>query len=210
MFNNCQQSEIQKLSRRKFLAGSIGSAYAGAASIALSDQSSFSNLRQNKSIRTVLGPIDPHKAGAILTHEHAPTVDWSELYQTKPAPIAPIQKGILERTTNLLNGFHDVLDKSDKPGTIVEATPIRVGRYPQLLVQLARMTKVHIIGCTGFWCEAFAPQHPWPLTMSLKRGGVNEMTKLFVREITEGMENPRSGWGENYTSVRAGAIKIGN
>lgn len=86
---------------------------------------------------------------------------------------------------------------------------LEIGRYPQLLVQLARMIKVHIIGCTGFWCEASSPQHPWPLTMSLKRGGVNEMTKLFVREITEGMENPRSGWGENYTIVRAGAIKIG-
>ena len=136
----------------------------------------------------MLGSIDPYRAGVILTHEHAPTVDWSELYQTKPAPIA--SKKILEATSALLNLFYNVLGKLDKPGTIVEATPIRVGRYPHLLVQLARMTRVQIVACTGFWCEAFAPQHPWALTMSLKRGGINEMTKLFVREITEGMEDP--------------------
>ena len=135
------------------------------------------------------------------------TVDWSELYQTKPAPIA--SKKILEATSALLNLFYNVLGKLDKPGTIVEATPIRVGRYPHLLVQLARMTRVQIVACTGFWCEAFAPQHPWALTMSLKRGGINEMTKLFVREITEGMEDPKFSWGEKFTNIRAGAIKIG-
>ena len=204
MFNDSQKSQDPKISRREFLAGSIGSA---SAIIAHNNQSSFGNSRNRKSIHTVLGSIDPYRAGVILTHEHAPTVDWSELYQTKPAPIA--SKKILEATSALLNLFYNVLGKLDKPGTIVEATPIRVGRYPHLLVQLARMTRVQIVACTGFWCEAFAPQHPWALTMSLKRGGINEMTKLFVREITEGMEDPKFSWGEKFTNIRAGAIKIG-
>ena len=206
MFNHCQGPQSPKINRREFLAGSIASPLA---IIAYNNQSSFGNAGKSKSIQTVLGSIDPCRAGVILTHEHAPTVDWSELYQTKPAPIASIQKRILEATSELLNGFYNVLGKLDKPGTIVEATPIRVGRYPQLLVQLARMTKVQIVACTGFWCEAFAPQHPWPLTMSLKRGGINEMIKLFIREITEGMEDPKFSWGEKFTNIRAGAIKIG-
>ena len=206
MFNYRQESQKSKITRREFLAGSVASA---SAIIAHNNQSSFGNSRNSKSIQTVLGSIDPCRAGVILTHEHAPTVDWSELYQTKPAPIGSTQKKILKTTSGLLNGFHNVLGKLDKPGTIVEATPIRVGRYPQLLVQLAQMTRVQIVACTGFWCEAFAPQHPWPLTMSLKRGGIDEMIKLFIREITEGMEDPKFSWGEKFTNIRAGAIKIG-
>src|SRR6187431_641582 len=49
---------------------------------------------------------------------------------------------------------HDTLAADEGPGAIVEATPIRVGRYPELLVDLARRTKVHVIASSGFWCEA--------------------------------------------------------
>src|SRR5262245_53500971 len=39
-------------------------------------------------VHTVLGPVAPDKLGATLMHEHAPLVDWSELYETQPAPVA--------------------------------------------------------------------------------------------------------------------------
>jgi phosphotriesterase-related protein len=35
------------------------------------------------------------------------------------------------------------------------------------------------------------------------------MAELFVREIAKGMEDPRGKWGERFTDVRAGIIKIG-
>ncbi|MGE5193771.1 MAG: phosphotriesterase [Deltaproteobacteria bacterium] len=160
-------------------------------------------------VHTVLGPVAPEKLGVTLMHEHAPIVDWSELYETTPAPLAPVREKILVETARLLDAFHDTLSPEDGPGAIVETTPIRVGRYPQLLVDLARRTKVHIIACTGFWCEALAPQHPWAVRLSVNPGGIEPMAGLFVREITKGMEDPGGKWGERFTEIKAGMIKIG-
>ena len=160
-------------------------------------------------VQTVLGPIVPEKLGAVLMHEHAPIVDWSELYETEPAPVAPIRKKMLRRTAAMLDKFHDSLTKQQGPGAIVETTPIRVGRYPQLLVELARQTKVHIIASSGFWCEALAPQHPWAVRLGVDKDGIKKMAKLFIREVTEGMEDPSGNWGEKFTKIRAGIIKIG-
>ncbi len=160
-------------------------------------------------IQTVLGPVAPDKLGATLMHEHAPIVDWSELYETKPAPVATIREEMLTRTASLLDAFHDTLASDEGPGAIVETTPIRVGRYPKLLGDLAKRTKVHIIASSGFWCEALAPQHPWAVRLGVKEGGIEQMAGLFIREVTEGMEDPSGEWGEKFTNIRAGIIKIG-
>ena len=160
-------------------------------------------------IQTVLGAVAPEKLGATLMHEHAPVVDWSELYETPRAPLGPFREKLLADTARLLDAFHASLPAGEGPGAIVETTPIRVGRDPQLLVDLARKTRVHLIACTGFWCEALAPQHPWAVRLGVTDGGTDEMARLFIREITEGMEDPAGAWGERFTAVRAGIIKIG-
>jgi len=136
-------------------------------------------------------------------------VDWSELYATPAAPLDSLRERMLAETSGMLNAFHRSLAKEDGPGAIVECTPIRVGRYPQLLVELARRTKVHIVASTGFWCEALAPQHPWAVRLGIEPEGPGKMADLFVREIAEGMEDPAGGRGERFTTIRAGAIKIG-
>ena len=160
-------------------------------------------------VHTVLGPVAPDKLGATLMHEHAPIVDWSELYETTPAPVAPVREKMLARTASLLDAFHATLAPAEGPGAIVETTPIRVGRYPKLFVDLAKRTKVHIIASSGFWCEALAPQHPWAVRLGVNMGGVERMAGLFIREVTEGMEDPSGEWGEKFTNIRAGIIKIG-
>ena len=91
--------------------------------------------------RTVLGPVAPEKLGTTLMHEHAPIIDWSELYEAPPAPLAPIREKLLTESAAFLNRFHEVLAEQEQPGTIVEVTPIRVGRYPQLLQDLARQAQ---------------------------------------------------------------------
>jgi len=158
-------------------------------------------------VRTVLGPVSPEKLGVALMHEHAPIVDWSELYEAPPGPVAPIREEMLARTAGFLERFHKCLPADSGPGAIVECTPIRIGRYPDLLVELARRTPVHIIACTGFWCEAAAPQHPWAVALGGKRNGVQLIADLYIREITQGMEDPSGRWGEKFTNVRAGVIK---
>ncbi len=163
--------------------------------------------KSGPSIRTVLGPVPAAKLGVALMHEHAPVVDWSELYEVPPAPIAPLREQMLKTTADLLQAFHKTLDKNDGPGAIVECTPIRVGRYPDLLVELAKQTPVHIIACTGFWCEAMAPQHPWAVRMGVEKIGVKKMAQLYIREINEGMEDPSGAWGEKFTDIKVGIIK---
>lgn len=167
------------------------------------------NANLKPMVRTVLGPVAPEKLGVTLMHEHAPLVDWSELYETTPAPLAPVREKLLNDTARLLDAFQATLAPDEGPGAIVETTPIRVGRYPQLLVELAKRTKVHLIACTGFWCEALAPQHPWAVRLSVHPEGLDQMTALFIREIREGMEDPAGQWGERFTNIRAGVIKIG-
>ncbi len=194
------------LSRRQFLAGSAVAAWtvlqAGACT-------SSKDPGTAPAVQTVLGAVAPERLGVTLMHEHAPSVDWSELYETPAAPLGPLRERMLAQTAEMLDAFHLSLPKQDAPGAIVECTPIRVGRYPQLLVDLARRTKVHIIASTGFWCEALAPQHPWAVRLGIEPDGARKMAELFIREISEGMEDPGAGWGERFTKVRAGAIKIG-
>lgn len=196
------------VSRRAMLRQSA-SVLAGLAGCALAERQVFAKDPARPMVHTVLGPVAPDKLGVTLMHEHAPIVDWSELFETTPAPLAPVREKLLGETARLLDAFHDSLAPGDGPGAIVETTPIRVGRYPQLLVDLANRTKVHIIACTGFWCEALAPQHPWAVRLSVNPGGVEQMAGLFIREITKGMEDPGGKWGERFTEIKAGIIKIG-
>lgn len=197
------------LSRRAMLQHSVAALTALASSAAFPQQSHAADKPPSLMVRTVLGLVPPEKLGATLMHEHAPFVDWSELYETSPAPFDSIRDQVLAETAKQLNAFHAALKPQEGPGAIVETTPIRVGRYPQLLVDLAKRTKVHIVASTGFWCEAMAPQHPWAVRLSVEPGGLDQMAGLFIREIREGMEDPSGKWGEKFTNVRAGIIKIG-
>ncbi len=190
-------------SRRQFLRAST----AAVTTTALAATVAPAKPQSRGKVRTVLGPVDASELGVTLMHEHAPAIDWAELYEIDPAPIAPVRQQMIDFTTKLLGRFHQTLGTGQGPGAIVECTPIRVGRYPHLLVDLAKKTPVHVIACTGFWCEAMAPQHPWALALGRKRDGVKRIAKLYIREITEGMEDPYGDWGKDFTRVPVGIIK---
>jgi len=194
--------------RRDFLKTAAAATYLAA----LSPFASFSLAAEKKQpmARTVLGPVAPEKLGLALMHEHTPVVDWSELYELKPAPLVPaVRQEMLNNMVDMLRKFENSLQPGQGPGVIVECTPIRVGRYPQLFVDLSKRLKCHLIAATGFWCEAFAPQHPWAIRLGLEKNGVEKIAQLYIREINEGMEDPSAGWGEKFTGVKAGVIKIG-
>jgi len=192
------------IDRRTFLAGAALTVGTGLLNKA---RTAADEPKNQAMVRTVLGPVSKEKLGCTLMHEHAPIVDWSELYETPGAPLGSLEEKILGHAEKSLRAFHEKLPPDMRPGTIVELTPIRVGRYPDLLVKLARRVPVQIVGCTGFWCEAMAPQHPWALRLGLEKDGVRKMADLFIREIREGMEDPAGKWGERFTQVQAGIIK---
>ena len=124
------------VSRRRFVATTAAAAVA----LHFGTRSVTAENPVSRSVQTVLGPIAPEALGVTLMHEHAPVVDWSELYETQPAPIASDR--MLAYSAQKLDEFHATLTADQAPGAIVETTPIRVGRYPELLVDLARRTKV--------------------------------------------------------------------
>ena len=160
-------------------------------------------------VHTVLGPISPDDLGVTLMHEHAPVIDWSELYGHPVAPIeGAFRQQVVDQAVSGLQAFYDQLDGWSRTGTLVEVTPIRVGRYPHLIVDMARKSPVHIVGCTGFWGEALAPMHLWAAAMLVQADGVEQVTRLYVKEITEGMEDPYGEPGTVFTDVKAGIIKI--
>ena len=166
--------------------------------------------RGNPKVQTVLGPISPDEVGLALMHEHAPVIDWSELYGQPPAPIkGAFRRKVIEETVRSLEEFHTQLKGWTKTGTLVECTPIRVGRYPDLIVEMARKTNIHVVACTSFWCEDLAPLHPWAISMLAKEDRVNRGARLYVREIEEGMEDPYGEPGRAFTDIRAGIIKAG-
>jgi phosphotriesterase-related protein len=164
--------------------------------------------RSAPSVQTVLGPIPASELGATLMHEHIPLVDWSELHGSPAADISPVRKAMIAEALARLKDFRESLPDKGQSATVVECTPIRVGRYPQLLVDIARQTPVHIVACTGFWCEALAPQHPWARQLIADPRGLTKLTELYIREIRQGMEDPTAGWGERFTDVKAGIIKV--
>lgn len=159
-------------------------------------------------VHTVLGLIPPGRLGATLMHEHAPLIDWSELFENPAAPLGGLRAKMLDAATAQLEAFRRALPAAWAPGAIVECTPIRVGRYPELLQELARRTQVHVVACTGFWGEAMAPAHPWAVELLRGPQGVERVAELYVKEIREGMEDPAGRWGERFTDVRAGIIKV--
>ena len=172
-------------------------------------QAQTSESANGPRVQTVLGPISPDDLGVTLMHEHAPVIDWSELYGHPIAPIGgDFRRQVVDQAVSGLQAFYDQLDGWSENGTLVEVTPIRVGRYPHLIVDMARKSPVHIVGCTGFWGEALAPMHLWAASMLVQADGIEQVTRLYVKEITEGMEDPFGEPGSVFTDVKAGIIKI--
>ena len=195
------------MNRRGFLLTGATAGLAVAAPSLLRADDVIASVR-GPAIHTVLGPVPPEKLGVTLMHEHAPTVDWSELYETAPAPVDELRAQMLATAERQLRPLSAATVDVGAAAGIVECTPIRVGRYPDLLVETARQSGVHLIACTGFWCEAMAPQHPWAVRMSVADDGARQIAALYIREINEGMEDPAGAWGERFTDVKVGIIKV--
>ena len=139
-------------------------------------------------VRTVLGDIPGESLGATDYHEH--------VFQASP----------------LLAG--DELDDEDASATevgelrqcgfasLVDATPIGLGRRPTALARVSLDTGVRIVASTGAHRDAhYATGHPL-LDLSEQT-----LVEMFIRDIEEGM--PSNDAASPRTDVRAGLIKTG-
>jgi len=160
-------------------------------------------------VQTVRGLVDPAVLGPVMMHEHL-LLDIRCLLGPVPAglpadfaslPVTPAIRADLVHhpITNL-----DDLLLDDEPvaidevrryaaaggGTIVDTTPIGVGRDPAALRRISEATGVHVTMGTGFYVEACQP----PDVERLPEGALAD---LMVREIEDGVGD---------SGIRAGHI----
>ena len=160
-------------------------------------------------VQTVLGAIEPEELGITLTHEHL--LMSGECYFVEPeeaskrayvdAPLTVDMLGIIRqvREHNLDNrrlwdvqaAIEEVsLYKQFGGRSLVDATPIGVGRDPVGLARISRATGLHIIMGAGYYVPLSHPP-------DMDSRSEDDIAAEMVRDIT-------SGVGE--TRIRSGII----
>jgi phosphotriesterase-related protein len=160
-------------------------------------------------VQTVRGLVDPADLGPVMTHEHL-LLDIRCLLQPAPAslgegfadrPVTPdIRADLVHNPITNLDEL--LLDdeavaneevarfKAAGGGTIVDTTPIWVGRDPLALRRISENTGVHVTMGTGWYCYLCHP--PEVVAWSEEA-----LADLMVSELLDGVGD---------TGVRAGHI----
>jgi len=131
-------------------------------------------------INGVLGPIDTKDLGFTLTHDHILAADWT-MRQSFPGWF---DKDIFTAQAP------EALIAAKKAGvvTMIDATPIDLGRDINIIYEVAKKAEMQVIAATGFYKEM-----PWMFGKA-----EDEITKLLVDDIEKGMQG---------TKIKASIIK---
>ncbi|HEX2681479.1 MAG TPA: hypothetical protein VHQ03_09325 [Candidatus Dormibacteraeota bacterium] len=127
---------------------------------------------------TVLGPVPAERLGVTDAHDH--------LFLRSPAlpgqDFDDVDKAVAEVSGAGL-------------GTIVEVTPIGLGRNPAGMRAVAERTGVHVVAATGYHRDAHYPADHWVLSAS-----VEALADRILADLQHGMDKD---------TARAGVIKAG-
>ncbi|MED7954528.1 phosphotriesterase [Kitasatospora sp. NPDC058201] len=159
-------------------------------------------------VLTVAGPVDPSVLGTTLMHEHL-FVDLRRPPGARrpgedaPEAAEPLTLANLARTRHgAPNADNDVLDDPEEilpevlafaeagGSTIVEVSPIGLGRDPLALLRLSRAAGLHVVMGGGWYTTAFHPADMAART-------VDELADVLVRDVVLGADG---------TGVRSGVI----
>ena len=133
-------------------------------------------------INTVTGPVEPGELGLTMAHEHV-LLTSAGINRTYPE--------LAERGRTREKAITQLRAARDGGlGTIVDVTPMDLGRDAGLLREVSEASGVRIVAATGVWFDV--PRIFWSMAPG-------EIAPLFVREIEDGIED---------TGVRAGVIKV--
>jgi len=131
--------------------------------------------------RTVLGDLAPSELGTTNYHEH--------LFQVSPLlPGEDLDEeaASTREATRLRNsGF----------ASMVDATPLGLGRRPDAIARIAATTGLNIIATTGAHREEHYGAHHW-----IREFTESTLADRFTTELTTGMDD---------TAIRAGLLKAG-
>ncbi|MEQ1956105.1 phosphotriesterase-related protein [Mesorhizobium sp. CN2-181] len=160
-------------------------------------------------VMTVTGPVPVDAMGVTLMHEHI-LLDGARTWKCpchpdeKAIALQPVSMEIIGelRMNPYMNRDNISLDDSDLAlselkryqalggNTVVDATNIGIGREPEKLARIARMSNLKIVMGTGFYLQHTHPE--W-----LKAMDVDAVTQLIVDEV---------GGGETQQAILAGLI----
>src|SRR5437667_8709555 len=121
-------------------------------------------------VETALGPVAAAELGPTLMHEHIVTrspgvhENWPHLFD-RDAILA-----IAERK------MADLYGRGIR--AIVDLTTVDLGRDIDLIVSVARRSRVRVIVATGVW---------WMPQRYFSAHGVDAVAELFIRDITRGL-----------------------
>lgn len=161
----------------------------------------MSDLELRGKAQTVLGLVDANDLGLTLPHEHL-LVDWRFLFAE---PESPEEKKLSREKVTLENLWfsrHYMLSSKDnmvledeaiaireaknfkKVGgkTIVEVTPIHIGRNPIGLVNVSKASRVNIIMGTAYYI-GFSHTNE----MKMDKKTEEDIAKEFIRDIQIGV-----------------------
>jgi 5-phospho-D-xylono-1,4-lactonase len=147
-------------------------------------------------VESVLGPVQSGALGRIDYHEH--------LFQVSPLLVGD------ELDDEASSGSEAGELKHSGFATMVDATPIGLGRRPTALARISEAVGLRIVATTGAHREPHYRGGHWLLEL-----GVDELTELFCRDIEAGMpksDGPRPGPTAVRLAdepVRAGIVKAG-
>lgn len=142
-------------------------------------------------VMTVTGPIDASAMGVTDAHDH--------LFLRSPLMAGEE----IEHPDMVLDEVRDGAGTGLQ--TIVELTPIGLGRRPDLLRYVSEETGVHVIGATGYHRDAHYGAHHWVLA-----AGEDLLLERMLADIRQGMHP--TDWtdpGTPLDSALAGVIKCG-
>ena len=142
-------------------------------------------------VMTVTGPMPASALGVVDAHDH--------LFLSTPA-LPGDEFEDLERSTAEAREGRD-----SGIGTLVDMTPIGLGRRPALLRAVSEATGMRIIGATGYHRDAHYPAGHWVYEAS-----VDQLAERVVRDLEVGMDP--ADWTDPDAAPdasRAGAIKAG-
>jgi phosphotriesterase-related protein len=157
---------------------------------------------------TVEGPVDPATLGATLMHEHIfvdlrrppgfrrPGEDSAEAAEPLTlANLARTRHGSPNADNDVMNDFDEMLTEvlayaHSGGGTMVEVSPIGVGRDPESLLRLSRASGLNIVMGGGWYTPTFHPE-------DMDGRSVDDLTDVIVRDIAVGAGD---------TGIRSGVI----
>jgi phosphotriesterase-related protein len=141
---------------------------------------------QTYRVQSVTGDLDPTQLGPTLMHEHVflgyPGWDQDTLYEFDSD--AEVSR-VVESVSSL---------KRLGVRTLVDCTPLELGRFPGLLKTVSETSGINIICATGMYHGGVGLHTYWRMK------SVDEVADVFVHDIETGVGDER---------VRAGILKVG-